>query len=292
MRKVHGSYIRKTPFEVPQGKQCGQLIVDSYLKRRPVAICLFFVAFIFLSTVNIFAQAPAALGGVAVNVEMKDKDAKPGDIISVTKDGLVRSATAYDVLMYGVVAAAPILSVEPKTDTSKSVISSGETDVRVSTKNGAINIGDFITSSSDTGVGQKATESGYALGKALKAYNDNSVGTIPVAVSISYATFAAKSTAGPAAAAGSFLQRLAEAISNPDKFGVYLRYFVAGMVGLISVAGGIFAFVRFMNTGLEAVGRNPLAKRTIVGGMILSGVVVVVLAASGLGIAAAIIRLG
>ena len=237
------------------------------------------------------AQAPAALGGVAVNVEVKDKDVQAGDILSLTKDGLVRSTTTYDVSMYGVVAAAPILSVEPKTDTSKSIISSGETDVRVTNKGGAIQVGDFITSSADAGVGQKATESGYVLGKALKAYDSGSVGTIPVAVSLGYATVtsANKSTA---AAAGSFLQRLAEAISNPDKFGIYLRYFVAGAVGFVSVFGAIFAFIRFMNTGLEAIGRNPLARRTIIGGMVLPGVVVAVLAASGLGIAAAIIRFG
>jgi len=258
---------------------------------RGVLLLLSFF-FLVIFPFKVFAQAPAALGGVAVNVEMKDRDAVPGDIVSVTKDGLVRSATVYDPLMYGVVSAAPILSVEPKTDTSKSVISTGETDVRVSTKNGAIEIGDLITSSPDAGVGQKATESGYVLGKALKAYNGSSVGTIPVAVSISYAAITAKEGAGPAAAAGSFLQKLAEAISNPDKFGIYLRYLVAGLVGLISVAGGIFAFVRFMNTGLEAIGRNPLARKTIVGGMILSGVVVLVLAASGLGIAAVIIRFG
>jgi len=254
---------------------------------------LFVVVFLtFTIPGAVLAQAPAALGGVAINVEVKDKDVSAGDILSLTKDGLVRSAAAYDISMYGVVAAAPILSVEPKTDTTRAVISSGETDVRVSTKGGAIQIGDFITSSVEAGVGQKATESGYVLGKALKAYDSGSVGTIPVAVSLGYATITSPNKSGPTAAAGSFLQRLAEAISNPDKFGVYLRYFVAGAVGFISVFGAVFAFIRFMNTGLEAIGRNPLARRTIIGGMVLSGVVVAVLAASGLGIAAAIIRLG
>ncbi len=256
-------------------------------------LALFVVVFLSLAMpVVVAAQAPAALGGVAVNVEVKEKDVQAGDILSLTKEGLVRSNSAYDVSIYGVVAAAPILSVEPKTDTSKSVISSGETEVRVTNKGGTIEVGDFITSSTEAGVGQKATESGYVLGKALKAYDSSSVGTIPVAVSLGYATISSSTKAGAAGAAGSFLQRLAEAISNPDKFGVYLRYFVAFAVGLISVFGGIFAFIRFMNTGLEAIGRNPLARRTIISGMVLSGVVVAVLAASGLGIAAAIIRLG
>src|SRR3989338_87589 len=149
----------------------------------------------------VLAQDLPTLGGVAVNVEINDSDVQAGDIISATRDGFKRSTQEYDVLVFGVVVNAPILSVEPRTDTSRPVISSGETLVRVSTAGGEIAEGDLITTSSEAGVGIKATRSGYVICKALQGYTDSGqVGLISVLVGPSFG-----SGAGAGAGIGSLI---------------------------------------------------------------------------------------
>src|SRR3990167_2993231 len=110
------------------------------LKALP-AIFLFLV----LSASFAFAQDLPSLGGVAVNVEVADSEATNGDIISITKEGLKRSNVSYDIQMYGVIAAAPVLSVQPKTDKTKALVSSGIAEVKVSASGEAIEVGDYIT---------------------------------------------------------------------------------------------------------------------------------------------------
>jgi len=64
---------------------------------------------------------------------------------------------------------------------------SGRVPLKVSTENGAIQPGDYITTSSITGVGMKATRPGQMVGKALAGFNGNGVGTVMVFVNIVYA---------------------------------------------------------------------------------------------------------
>ncbi len=234
----------------------------------------------------LFAQNLPNLGGVAINVEVADDQAGAGDIISVTKEGFRRSQTSYDIQMYGVIAAAPILSVAPKTEKTKALLTSGVTRVNVSTRQGAIEVGDFITSSETAGVGQKAITSGYVLGKALAKYDDKGqTGTIPVEVNIGYGEI-------KGGAAKIITSLPAAIVANPENFQKIIRYILASIIGLIIFIISSFAFVRFMNTGLTALGRNPLAKKTIIAGMILSGTIVAILAIAGFGIVATIIGFG
>src|SRR3989344_9017986 len=121
------------------------------LKLKAVVILSLFLLITYhlllITLTLVHAQDLPSLGGVAVNVEIKDSDVRQGDIISITKDGFKRSVTEYDVLIFGVVVNAPILSVEPRDDSTRSVLSSGETLVRVSGANGEIAEGDLITTS-------------------------------------------------------------------------------------------------------------------------------------------------
>lgn len=269
MREVHSS----------------QLTVHSYLTKRLLVISLFsFALSFYFSQSIIFAQNFPSLSGVATNVQVADRDATTGDILSISSDGLKRTYAEYDTAMFGVISALPVISVEPKTDTTKAVVSSGQAEVKVSAKNGSIAVGDFITSSNEAGVGQKATKSGYVLGKALAKYEDTSkTGLISMTIEIGNNGGGGGGGSGGGGAAG-FLN-LKDTLANS-------RLVLATIAGIIAFFAAAFAFVRFMTTGLEAIGRNPLAKKTILVAMILSGSVVVILSLAGVGIVAAIITLG
>lgn len=258
------------------------------LKNTLVLIFLGLVSLFLISPFELYAQEQPSLGGVAVNIVINDSDILEGQIISSTSDGFKKSTEPYDKLIYGVVAQAPILSVEPRTDATRAVLSSGQTKVLVSGKNGNIETGDLITSSTEAGVGQKATEAGNTVGRALEPYSGDGSGLIAVSVNVS----SPGGEVGGADGAKSLIGGLKEALGDPARFKQLARYASAATVGILALVISGFAFIRFMSTGLEAIGRNPLAKKTIIFGMVLSGGAVGVLAAVGLGVAAAIIRLG
>jgi len=251
------------------------------------------VGFVFCILYFVFCIAPVSaqlpnFGGVAVNIEINDSNVEQGQIISASRDGFKKSTTSYDIQMYGVVVAFPIISVKPKSDKSFAVVSTGETQVLVSTKGGAIEIGDFITSSDDAGIGQKATKPGYVLGKALQEYKDSSKNGL-IALSLNPNYFGGAASGG---ITGSIANSITQTFSDPARSARLIRYFLAAIVAILAFILSSFAFIKFVSTGIEAVGRNPLAKRTIIASMILSGGVVVVLVVAAFGIVLTIIRTG
>jgi hypothetical protein len=231
--------------------------------------------------VRVLAQTNSSLSGVAQNTEVADDQSKIGDILTVGGDGLRRSTAAYDNKVYGVIVDAPIISVDAKTDKTKAVVTAGNAKVRVSNSNGNIALGDFITSSTVAGVGQKATESGYVLGKALDKFEGGNENLIAVLVERGYAQIGALKNNGPSGFFGSLVSDVSR-----------LRASLAALVAVLVLAGGVLAFVRVVNSGVVAIGRNPLARSTIIRGMLISGTVVVLIMAAGLGSAVAIIILG
>jgi len=243
------------------------------------AIFLFFV----LSASSAFAQGLPSISQFAVNLEIKDDQAKEGDILSITKEGLVRSTTAYDISTFGVIVASPVISVEPRSDLTSAVASTGVAQVKVSTKAGSIAVGDFIATSDDAGVGQKATKGGYVLGRALGNYDkSDGVETIPVEIEIKYVDVASGGASGG-------IKGFLALISQPENFRNFLRYLAGFLIGAATFIGAVYAFVKFLTNGIVALGRNPMAKKTIISSMVLSGFVIVVLAIGGFGVALYII---
>lgn len=236
----------------------------------------------FIPTVH----AQFSVGGVANNFVVADTNAKPGDIVVQTEKGIVRATVPFDPRILGVVVEFPVLSSGLKTANTKSILSSGRAVVNVTAAQGDINEGDSITSSDKAGVGQKADIQGYVLGKALASYKDRSKdGQIPVLINMG--TFS--SGLNIAGALGALLASLIAGLRNTQNFPIVLRYILAFLISLITLVISSFTFVRFMRHGLEAIGRNPLAKKTIVSGMILNAVITAVLAIAGFGIAVAIV---
>jgi len=107
-----------------------------------------------------------------------------GDIVSIDNAetmNVKRAGKAFDNLMLGVISNAAHSVLGQEDLRTVRVAMSGRAQVRVNTLGGNITVGDFITTSSVSGVGMKANISGYVLGRALEAYsNEEEIGTILV----------------------------------------------------------------------------------------------------------------
>ncbi|MBI2039453.1 hypothetical protein HYT18_00035, partial [Candidatus Microgenomates bacterium] len=92
--------------------------------------------------------------------------------------GFKKSNKAYDGKILGIVSTQPGLvlgddSTPPSDKQAKPVqlALAGRVPVKVSTENGPIEVGDYLTSSSTPGVAMKATKAGPVVGKALEAWD-------------------------------------------------------------------------------------------------------------------------
>lgn len=233
--------------------------------------------FVFPSPVN--AQTS---GGTALSIQIADKNAKDGSIIISTPKGFGLSSTAYDTNMYGVLSESPAFYLQNTDDPeAKPVIASGKIYVLVSTINGNIKKNDFITTSTIAGVGQKATRNGMILGTALEDYSNSNqkvTGKILVFVNPHFnASFDDAKT--------NVLEVLRNA-SDPTTLTqlTSLRYVIAAGVVLISFAVGFVFFGKVTSSGVQALGRNPLASRMIQLNIVLNLVLMVVIMLAGLGI--------
>lgn len=203
-----------------------------------------------------------------------------GDIVCTVEGGNKKCDLSYNPSMYGVVTATPAAAiVDESLEGSRLVVTKGVAEVKVSSINGAINEGDFITSSQIPGVGMKATLGGYFLGVALEGYSSETPGIIQVMVNIH-----------PAAASsnvrGNLVQLLRQGTSVPlfnplDSF----RYLLAILIVLISFSLGLIYFGRASTKGLEAIGRNPLARRVIQLTILLNVSLTLIIIGVGIGIA-------
>lgn len=245
------------------------------------------VAALFLSTQAAYSAFP-----VATNLEINDPDVREGDIISNSTEGLKRSVTPYDKGMVGVIIDNPTIVIHPEDETTRPVISGGDNLVRVTSANGDIKRGDFITSSATAGVGQKATQNGYVIGTALQDFptegQEGPEGTILVSMNIHY-NIIEGSTVGLGA-----LERIGQGflnqLDNPGEFVRLSRYLIAALVAILAILLSFFSFARSVRNGIEAMGRNPLAKASIQRGMVINAFLTSVIALFGLAAAYLIIR--
>jgi len=239
-------------------------------------IILFTILLGIFSFQIIFAQGVPI---IAQYFEIKDPEVKKGDIVSLKEGGIFRSNIPYDKNIVGVVGENPILVFGKETEKSLPVVSYGKTLVRVTNKNGEIKKGDFITSSNIPGVGQKATESGFVVGRALEDFNKNE-GLIPVFVNIQYLALAPKR---PTFAG--IIQQILTALRIPENVPEVLRYIFAIFLAGMSFLFGFIFFLRTLREGIVGISRNPLAKRSIQTAMILNLIGISILTLAGIGLA-------
>ena len=218
------------------------------------------------------AHAQDLSNGSAIGIPINDK-VTDGDIVSSSTKGYKLTTSAYDPQIFGVVSLNPALYFRNTTAKNVTpVISSGEVLVRVSSQNGNIQAGDFITSSPVPGVGQKVTDNGYVLGRAQQSYSSNDpkkVGLILVTLQPHFAQITNNIAHN---LFSSFTFGLAEAASTP--LGA-IRYFVAGVITVLSFYMGFRFFARASNRGVEAIGRNPLARDAILFSVFINTIITI-----------------
>jgi hypothetical protein len=129
---------------------------------------------------------------------------------------------------------------------------------------------------------------GFVVGRALEPYSQEGVNLLPVQISV--VEFGKKSP-GVGGLANSLLGSLSLGLSNADNFPLVLRYVSASLIAVVTFAIAAISFLRFLTGGVQAIGRNPMARRVIIAGMILNAIIVGLLTLAGFGIAIAIVVL-
>lgn len=225
-----------------------------------------------VSPIKIEAQGMAV--AIPVTGEVVD-----GDIVCNYVGEIKRCNTAYDNNIYGVYVAEPALALENLSLTdAKTVATSGKAYVRVSDANGQVKKGDYVTSSDKEGIGQKAVKSGYVLGTALEDA-EGPESKILLAIGAKQAFVIPQS-------GSNLLETIKDAILAPTLTPLAsLRYVLAVVMAAAAFILGFWYFGRVAKSGVEAVGRNPLAGRMIQFSVILNLLLTGLIMGSGLLIA-------
>jgi len=244
----------------------------------------FTAALLLLLIVSFVTPALAQLDslGIAIPTEIESDQVEEGDIICTKEGGNVLCDLPYDAALFGVVTATPAMAFRHDDDQNLPlVLQKGNTIVKVTSANGNIAVGDLVTSSDIPGVGQKADLNGYVLGMALEPYESDdteSIGDIYVSLNIHPLTSTITSRSNIVAS-------LRQALSAPTVSPLAsFRYLLAFLVALISFAIGFVYFGRVVKSGIDAIGRNPKASRTIQIAVFINIMVTIAIVLSGLGI--------
>lgn len=96
------------------------------------------------------------------------------DVVSIDSSKVAsvkHSTSAYQGDVLGIVSTQPGMTLGANVGQSYPIALVGRVPVKVTTENGQIKVGDFVTASSTKGYGMKATKAGRVLGQALEAFD-------------------------------------------------------------------------------------------------------------------------
>lgn len=221
---------------------------------------IIFLAGIVVFPRDLFAQITSS--SVALPIAIQNENVTEGDVICSGREGYKLCDEAYNSALYGVVTDNPAASFEQATDSAERLaVTTGKANVKVTSINGNIAVGDLVTSSREIpGTGQKATRNGYVLGLAVEPYESadpTAVGTIVVSLNVHPTTVFTDVSSNLWAA---LREGLAAPVLTPL---AALRYLLAALVILAAFILGFIHFGRLSKAGIEAIGRNPLARLQI-----------------------------
>jgi len=260
-----------------------KVVLINLMLKKTFLVSTICLSFLFLFA-NVIGAQTTGITDTGLSVTVNDTNVQNGDLICATKDGYKLCKVEYDPSVYGIVDSNAQTSITISSlQNSQILIFKGETNIRVSSINGNIKKGDLLTTSTIPGVAELAKKEGYVIGTAQADYSSNdknSVGNINVSVNIHANT---KTTVGTR-------QNLVELLRNGlSGLGVdpisALRYILAAAVVIASLVTGFIYFGRIAKTGVEAIGRNPLAGGRIEASVVINISIMLIIVGGGLGIA-------
>lgn len=242
--------------------------------------------------------------GIGMTYPIGDPAAVTGDIVRLAPDGLalLLSKDAYDDRMHGVLVQNPAMVFRSTDDIP--VVRTGNALVNVTNLNGPIKAGDYVTSSEIAGKGMRAEElSGYVIGIALEPFTGeggteiNYLGknfrtrAILVAIGIGPATPVLRAGGG---LLGTFRQLASAFLFNfrvSRQFERVMRLILAAIIAIVTIWITFSRFGKNVTRGIEAIGRNPLAKASIQSMIIINGILIGVVGVAGILLALAVLTL-
>ena len=246
---------------------------------------------LFLAPSSVYAQLSDTT--IAKTYLISGNTAEFGDLVSFDRTTQVfrLAQQANDSNLFGVVVNNPTIVLRTTAE-SVPIVSSGEVDVQVTTINGPISAGDFITSSSIPGKGQKAGPSAsFIAGIALDSFpvSPSGVSTGVSTSTVDGGTIRVLLAIGPKSLSGGGLINGAGPMSSSlNVLGVsmplatLIKYFLAAIVVVGSIYVAFRNFGSSMKDSIISVGRNPLAKSSIQSMVVLNTVLIVLISGVGL----------
>lgn len=240
-----------------------------------LGICLGFRVLHFEFIQEVYAQNSSS--NFAISIPVSSSSIFDGAIVCSTESGYSLCDREYNPNMYGIITLNPSIYLDNSKEGNYPVTANGKAYVLV--KGGShIKVGDYITSSDSLGIGKKSEKSGYVIGTALEEYteSDNSK-TKKILVSISIKPAILTRQAGT-----NLLQMIKEGIDGAFLSPLSaLRYIVASLIACVTFIYGFIHFGKIAKSGVESIGRNPLATKSIQMGVMMNmGITIMIMAGS------------
>lgn len=228
--------------------------------------------------------------------EIKDKEAQIGDIVVQDPEkGIVRATRTNSENIFGVIVKKPIFLFRPKGIEGKPIVRSGIVYVNVTDIYGEIKKGDFITSSEIPGKGARAQE-GYVLGRALEDFDKKEtkelefkgrkirMGKILVAINIQFLKRKGKEKKETLEFFPSLFRDYFNLPSLAEKRNIIslVQLFSGIFILLLSFYFGFSVFSKGIIKGIESIGRNPLARDSIIFSVVLNMILTLLMIGGGI----------
>ena len=248
-----------------------RLIKNGQNKLQTAAKILGLLVLLFTPlAIPVIAQADNVVEGFSSSEQLQ-----PGEVVAIDKAAsrTVKAAPANNAsLIYGVVvdpSDAPITLVGQNSQVF--VATTGTYPVLVSTNNGSIKAGDYISMSNINGIAGKAQPGqGLVLGKAQSAF-DGKTGVISSngGVNIGRIYISLGISKNPIVNTDPTLPRVLSRVANSvaDRSVPVIRVYTALVIFMIAMSSAIVILWSGVRSSLISLGRNPLSRHTIFSGM-------------------------